>query len=108
MADVASLTPNPAASSGGVQPGTQTPGANAEAKEAAEQFEAIFLAQILQTMNAGIGGEEGGAAPGPLGGGDGPFDSMMTQEIAKLISRSGGIGVADAILQEMIKAQEVA
>jgi Rod binding domain-containing protein len=33
---------------------------------------------------------------------------MFNDEIAKLISRSGGVGVADAVLKEMLKAQEVA
>ena len=33
---------------------------------------------------------------------------MLNEEAAKLISRSGGIGLADAVLGEMPKAQEVA
>jgi Rod binding domain-containing protein len=33
---------------------------------------------------------------------------MFNEEMAKLISRSGGIGVADAVLKEMLKLQEVA
>jgi Rod binding domain-containing protein len=33
---------------------------------------------------------------------------MFDDEIAKLISRSGGVGVADAALNEMLKAQELA
>jgi Rod binding domain-containing protein len=32
---------------------------------------------------------------------------MFTQEIAKMISKSGGIGVADTVLQEMLKIQEI-
>ena len=41
-------------------------------------------------------------------GQDDVFRDMLNEEIAKLISRSGGIGVADAVLREMLKAQEVA
>ena len=37
-----------------------------------------------------------------------PFHDMLNDEYAKLISRSGGIGVADAVLKEMLKRQEVA
>jgi hypothetical protein len=33
---------------------------------------------------------------------------VLNEEVAKLISRTGGIGVADAVLREMLKAQEVA
>ena len=32
---------------------------------------------------------------------------MFNKEVAKMISRSGGIGVADTILQEMLKTQEI-
>jgi Rod binding domain-containing protein len=33
---------------------------------------------------------------------------MLRDEYAKLVSRSGGVGVADAVLREMLKMQEVA
>jgi Rod binding domain-containing protein len=54
-------------------------------------------------MTQGMGGDD------LLGDGqDDVFRDMLNEEIAKLISRSGGIGVADAVLREMLKAQEVA
>ncbi len=69
----------------------------------AEEFEAVFLAQVLQTMQAGIGG------PGPFGdGGDAAWSDMLQEEYARLISKSGGIGVADSLLREMLKMQEMA
>jgi flagellar protein FlgJ len=72
-------------------------------RHAAQEFEAIFLAQVLGTMTQGIAGDD------LLGGGqDDVFHDMLNEEIAKLISRSGGIGVADAVLREMLKVQEVA
>jgi len=72
-------------------------------RHAAQEFEAIFLAQVLGTMTQGLGGDD------LLGEGqDDVFHGMLNEEIAKLISRSGGIGVADAVLREMLKAQEVA
>jgi peptidoglycan hydrolase FlgJ len=76
-------------------------------RHAAQEFEAIFLAQVLGTMAQGLGGND---LPGE-GEGEGQgdvFRDMLNEEIAKLISRSGGIGVADAVLREMLKAQEVA
>jgi Rod binding domain-containing protein len=33
---------------------------------------------------------------------------MFNDELAKLISRSGGLDVADVVLKEMLKSQEVA
>ncbi len=72
-------------------------------REAAEEFEAVFLAQVLQTMNLGGGG------PGPLSDGDNEaWTGMLQEEYGRLISRSGGIGVADALLREMLKMQEIA
>ena len=72
-------------------------------RHAAQEFEAIFLAQVLGTMTQGLGGDD------LRGDGQGdPFREMLNDEVAKLISRSGGIGVADAVLREMLKAQEVA
>jgi Rod binding domain-containing protein len=77
--------------------------ATPEMREAAEEFEAVFLGQILRRVTEGLTG------PGPLGRGeDDPFASLLLDEYAKLISRSGGIGVADAVLREMLRAQEVA
>jgi len=73
-------------------------------RRTAEDFEAVFLAQMLHGMTSGLQGE------GLFFGGKegGPFHSILNQEVAKLISKSGGIGVADGILQEMLKLQEVA
>ena len=72
-------------------------------RETAEEFEAVFLAQVLQTMSTGIGG------PGPFGDGDNDaWSGMLQEEYGRLISKSGGIGVADALLREMLKMQEVA
>lgn len=70
-------------------------------KEAAQEFEAVFLSQMLATMTQELGGA------GSVAGGDDVYRDMFTKEVAKMISRSGGIGVADTILQEMLKAQEI-
>jgi Rod binding domain-containing protein len=72
-------------------------------REVAQEFEAVFLAQVLAHLNpapAGAGAESSGD--------HGLFHTMFNEEIAKLISRSGGVGVADAVLREMLKLQEVA
>lgn len=73
-----------------------------KARASAEEFEAVFLSQILTTMTQELGGAGG------VAGDDGDvYQDMFTQEVAKMISRSGGIGVADTVLQEMLKIQEI-
>ena len=70
----------------------------------AQEFEAVFLAQVLARINQGFGsGQDGGETVD-----QGVFHDMFNDEIAKVISRSGGVGVADAVLKEMLKVQEVA
>ena len=92
------LAPNPEV---GVVAGRST--VDPRLREVAEEFEAVFLAQVLQTMNLGLGG------PGPLGDGDNEaWAGMLQEEYGRLISKSGGVGIADALLREMLKLQEVA
>lgn len=73
----------------------------AHAKEAVEEFEAIFLSQMLSALTQELGGA------GSVAGDNEIYRDMFNKEVAKMISRSGGIGVADTILQEMLKNQEI-
>ena len=87
----------------GPAPGPGASGRQDALRDAAQEFEAIFLAQVLAHLNPAPAGA------GPEASGDhGLFHTMFNEEIAKLISRSGGVGVADAVLREMLKLQEVA
>lgn len=85
------LAPAPAA------PSAQT----ARMRETAEAFEASFLAQMLKPMFEGL------STDGPFGGGEaeGTWRSFMIDEMARRTVRSGGIGLADTILSEMIRMQ---
>lgn len=71
--------------------------------DVAKEFEAQFISQMLGTMFSGID------TNGALGGGEEEetYRSMLIDEYGKLISRSGGIGVADHVKREMLKLQEV-
>ncbi len=101
MSDPMPALPTPAATSAAAPPARQGPTA---LRRVAEEFEAVFLAQMLASMTQELSGE--GIF---FGGGEGdPFRGMLNDEIAKLISRSGGIGLADTVLREMLKMQEVA
>jgi Rod binding domain-containing protein len=85
---------------GGVGPNAAKAADLARAKEAADDFEAVFLQQMLSAMQQVISEDS------PLGGPDNAFGSLLLSEQAKLISRAGGIGVADHILAELLKLQE--
>jgi peptidoglycan hydrolase FlgJ len=76
---------------------------NAErAKQTAQDFEAQFLSQMIGYMFEGI------KTDGLFGGGNGEemFRSMMFDEFGKTLARAGGIGLADAVQREILKAQE--
>lgn len=75
----------------------------ARMRQAAEEYEAVFISQMLQPMFAGI------RTDGPFGGGQGEaiYRSMMLSEYGKAIAARGGVGLADHVLQSLLKAQEV-
>jgi flagellar protein FlgJ len=94
----ASATPRAAATAHG----TATP-ASPELRKAAEEFEGVFLSQELGDLKVTF------TAPGVGGSGEeSPFASMLRDEYAKIVSRSGGVGVGDAVMRELLRAQEVA
>lgn len=70
-------------------------------RRAAGDFEAVFLGQMLSEITASLGAE------GPLGSGEDPFGAMLRDEYAKLIGRQGGIGIADAVMRQLVGTQEV-
>lgn len=72
------------------------------ARDAAEQFEAVFIAQMMQPMFDSI------PTDGPMGGGhaEGMYRSMFVNEAGKEIARNGGIGIADTVYRELLKLQE--
>jgi flagellar protein FlgJ len=73
-----------------------------QVKKAAEDFEAFFISQFVETMLSGI------KTDGPFGGGnaEGIYRSMMAQEYGKSIAASGGLGIADSVQKTMIQMQE--
>ena len=78
--------------------GPQTP---EQVRATAEEFEAVFLAQMVeqmmgQTTESAFGGGPGEAA----------FKSMLNEEYAKVMAKAGGVGLADALAREMLALQE--
>ena len=78
------------------------PTAQAKARAAAQDFEAVFLNAMFSQMFTGVDGE------GPFGGGAGAgvWRSFLTDEYAKSFSRAGGIGLADDVYRTLIAQQE--
>jgi Rod binding domain-containing protein len=76
----------------------------AAAKKAAEEFEAIFVAQFLGSMFQGI------KTDGPFGGGPGEeiFRSLMLDQYGRRIASQGGFGLADAVKRQLLSLQETA
>ncbi len=75
--------------------------ARSKAKGVADKFESQFLSQMLGHMLAGI------ETDGPFGGGHGEemFRSLMTEAMAKNMTKAGGIGLSDTIQREILKMQ---
>ena len=71
-------------------------------KETAIEFEAQFLSQMLQPMFEGITPEE------PFGGGmaEEMWQSMLVKEYGTAIANNGGIGLADHVQKQLLRAQE--
>ncbi|MGF1641369.1 MAG: rod-binding protein [Rhodospirillales bacterium] len=87
----------------------RSPMARAEADPArvrrvAEEFEAFFLAQMLKPMFSGV------EAEAPFGGGFGEemWRSLQIEQYGKALVRAGGIGLADTVMREMLRAQQQA
>lgn len=71
-------------------------------RQAAEDFEAVFVAQMLAPMFETL------PSGGLFGGGPGEriYRSLMVEEYGKAITRSGGIGIADQVERELLRIQE--
>ncbi len=74
-----------------------------QAHKVAEEFEAVFLGQMLQPMFQNIDAAEpfGGSASEKM------WKTMQAEEYGKAIAKSGGIGLADVVFREIIKTQEL-
>jgi len=74
-----------------------------QALEIAEQFEALFLSQMLAPMFESL------KTDGPFGGGssEGIYRSLMVEEYGKSIAQAGGLGIAEAVQREILTMQEM-
>ncbi len=79
-----------------------TPQQVASARKTAQQFEGMVLGQMLQPMFATTDFSKnsffGGAA-------ESTWQPMMVDEISKGIAKSGGLGIAEPVFQEILRLQ---
>ena len=71
----------------------------------AEELEGVFLNMLTKEMFATVKGDEnfGGG-----GFGEETWRSMQAEQLANSIARSGGVGIADDLMSQMIAMQEAA
>jgi len=78
-----------------------SPQAQAKAKGAAQDFEAMFLNSMFSQMTTGLKGE------GPFGDtpGTGVWRSMLTEQYSKSFAKAGGVGISNDVYRTLILLQ---
>ncbi len=81
---------------------TATPEARIRAQ--AEELEGVFLTTLTKTMFSGID------TKGDFGGGfaEETWRSMQSEQLAATLASSGGIGLADQLVRDLLAFQEAA
>ncbi|TGD98946.1 rod-binding protein [Methylobacterium nonmethylotrophicum] len=77
-------------------------GDKSKIQKTAKDFESMFLEQSLDVLNRSQGTD------GPLGEngtGGGIYRSMLNKEYAQSIVQSGGVGIGDQVMREMLRLQ---
>ncbi|MGE0028939.1 MAG: rod-binding protein [Thermoleophilia bacterium] len=74
----------------GAAPAAATP-VDPKVKEAAEQFEGVFMSMLVGEMMKGTETEGGNAI----------YTGLMTEKLGDELARSGGIGLADVLEKQL-------
>ncbi|WP_431857977.1 rod-binding protein [Azospirillum sp.] len=90
------------APAGGQGSGKVDPAVDSKLRKAANEFETQFLSQMLAPMFETVETDP------MFGGGHGEdmFRSLLVNEYGKQMSSRGGIGIADSVYRELLRAQE--
>ena len=74
---------------------------NTKALKSGQDFESVFLNQMLSSMTQGLGNDTG------FDGGDAEtqWRSLLNEYTARSISASGGVGLSNTVMGELLKAQ---
>jgi flagellar protein FlgJ len=78
-----------------------SPAAVSKARATSQDFEAMFLTSMFGQMMNNVG-------EGPFSGGQAAktWRSLLTDQYAKNVAKSGGVGIADAVYRQLIAQQE--
>jgi Rod binding domain-containing protein len=103
MTPIVALSSSTTGSAATAAPLAPTSAMMARAHRAAQQFEAVFLGQMFDMMEAGVPVDPnfGGGPAEPI------YRGMLDQQYAKAVAARGGIGIAKRLYQEILKWQEV-
>lgn len=66
-------------------------------REVAQEFEALFMKQLLDSMRETLNPEHRLVEPGIAGE---IYDDMLYDEYSKIMARTGGLGLADLIVDQ--------
>jgi Rod binding domain-containing protein len=72
-----------------------------ELRRTAEEFESVFIAQMLAPMFEGL--QTDGLGGGGIG--EEMFRPMLIEQYANAIAQAGGIGLADHVVREFMRMQ---
>lgn len=80
---------------------TSSPAPSRKAGETAEKFEAVFLGQMTQLMmeSVDVGDQFSG------GHGEEMFRGVLAEKLGTAMAHKGGIGLAPAVMAQIIKMQ---
>ncbi len=92
----------PAASAALASPSKPATSLQQKAKNAAQDFEAVFINSMFQQMFSSV-------SQGPFSGGPAAnmWRSFLTDEYAKTFAKSGGIGIAEHVQRALLARQEI-
>lgn len=73
-----------------------------KARAQAKDFEQVYLSTMLNQMFAGL------STAAPFGGGQAEetWRGMLVEKYADTITKSGGVGIADAVYRDLLQVQE--
>ena len=78
------------------------PGDIQSMRQSSVEFESVFLSAMLAPMFETLSTEE------PFGGGEAEstWRGLLSEQYANSIAKSGGVGIADSVLQQLVALQE--
>ena len=81
---------------------TPAPAGQNKVHAVAQDFESVFLSNMFENMFEGLDDD----GPFGNGAGNGPWRSMLTEQYAKSVASSGGVGIAQQIERQLVSLQE--